>query len=755
MKENLHYILEEDGRSVTVENGVVTAISTPTPLTNTPKGWQDIIINCERSLTWYGVIRSFTTPLAYVLKAAQIIRHTVYTQNIERKLLHLIQRLTSEVTSLTYRLVYRYLYRGEIDLSTFKDEESYVTCAIMEGGLSKKLNANKDTVYELRMAEDPDIKYLFLDGIIFDQSAKLIMPDITSEIRQYIMPVSFISADQASSNSVAFFTSQYTQYFGGPTYNFAPSSNYFLKTVKAVTVRIAGRIQVTSAGSYSFWIVGSSNQAIDPTNYPAEPGLYYVQPAVGAGSHTFDFDVTLDLPAGETLFFYATHPFDSEDVYALTDIVVTFQFRHDPSTIRFFLPETAGKKLTAKFTGSEDDFESPLLQAKANYGLTCGDAIRGLDTARIKTSLSEFFADYNITCFAGLAVDSGKIRMESRSIYFDEANPVDLGAAKDLEVNLALDIMGNTIKAGHTKPDIEDVNGKFDPNGSSVYTTPVTKIAKEINLVGPYKKGPYEIEITRINLEGKTTTDNSNDNDCFVIDVKEMPPVTTIGTFTAAGSFLAIPQAIEIPIGMRITISGSTLNDSEFTVLAVSNIPPFNVLTLSGTLQNEVSAPITIVFPYILNRDPIVDNDIDVCPSPETIFNVRFTPKNILKLHGRWLRSLLYGFDSEKIKFQSGDKNTKFLATVDGVIMDEDSDEDIYSLGDLLFKPFYFDFTTEVPSDLVAILEAGLNRCFSFTWDGNTYTGFLIKASQAVNTEQAQKFRLLSAPSNNLLNLVV
>lgn len=774
MKENLHYILEEDGRSIIVENGIVSSTSTPTPLANTPDGWRDILINWERSWAWFAVIRSFTTPLAFVLSGAKILRHAVYTQNIERRLLFLIQRLVSEVGTSLYRLVYRYLYRGEIDLSTFKDEETQVTCAIMEGGLSKQLKANENTPYTLPLAEDPDAKDLVMDGVLIKSIITFLsinqFQDATElgglVYNSLWLSVQYVSSEGTLVNGAGFSTQPLVTSDSSSHYDDAGNvdNNFFIAT-SDITLNIQQTITATLHNGLSLELyIKNSNGTRTQLLFLAADNPTGTVPF--SKTQTFNIDIDIPVAQGEKLYLISELREsiliigDTIASYEEFQIILSFDSTYRRSIIKFFEPADAYRKLVGKVTGVESNAESNLLISKSEFGLTCGDAIRSLSGASIKTSIRAFFEDYNVTCFAGVSVDNGKIKLETRPTYFDESNPIDLGAVKDLEVTIATDIMGNTIKVGHTKPDIEDVNGKYDPNGSVVFTTPITKIVREINLVGPYKKGPYEIEITRINLDGKTTTDNDNDNDCFVIHVKKITD-----TFTVDGSFDDINKFTLTGMAGNIAIFEEVM---AFYLDALGNRITFfikevvvNGVDLDITVENPVNGsggPFTgyiITFPYILNRDAVVDNDIDVCPSPDTIFNVALTPRNILKTHGRWLRSLFYGFDSEKFIFQSGDKNTKFLATVNGVLMDEDADENIFSLGDLLFLPFYFEFTTEVPTDLVTILETNTNRCFSFTWNGNTFKGFLIKASQSVNTEQAQRFRLLSAPSNDLNQLVV
>jgi hypothetical protein len=765
MKENRHFILEEDGRSLKVVNGVVTSTSQPTPVNNSPIGWREAVVNWEWVPKKHGVARSFVTPFAFTNDEAKILRYAVYAESYERKLQFLIQRLTPEVDASFYRLIYRYLYRGEFDLSTFKDEGTQVRCGLMEGGLSKLLKANEGTAYEIPF--DDDAITVKMRPIRFDQTAKFIMPDIEITQNQYIMPISFISQDSASSSQVAFFTSNYSPYFGGPTYNFEPSQNYFFYTPNAITIRVQGRIKVTSAGSYAFWITGASNTAINPLNYPSEPGLYYVQPAVAAGVHDFDLDVTIDVPAGEKLFFYALHPFSTLDTYSLTDITISYVFEHPATGIKAYKLLDLFKKLIEKITGNAADAESILLQLNAHIVLTCGDAIRGIEGAKIKTTLNEFFDFCDMVCFGGMSIDSGKIKIERRSRYYDYSNPIPLGAVKNCDITLANDIMGNKVKIGWPDPDIQDVNGKSAFNGTHNYSSVVTRIVKEISIECNYGADPYEIEIIRINLEGKNTTDNSSDNKNFGLNVEE-----DVSTYSpVAGSYDGVlfnftGQAANVDqfTGSTMKITGTAFDGTYVISSAVVSGSDLLVTIVDPpAIAPGAIAAATITFPqYRLYRntydnenitDP-ADPDYFGVPSP-TVFNIEsFTPKRLAVKHGPWLRSLFYPFDTTKLKFEGTAKNQLLKTIASGVTVQENADINIYSLGDRLFLPFYFEFETEVPTDLIDLLEADTNRCFSFEWRGETYKGFPRKISQALNTDAPQKFKLLSSPDNDITKLI-
>lgn len=779
-KEFLYYLTEQDGRSLYVQNDVVSSTGIHRPLPNTPDGWSELSVAWERNMSkYYGLTRNFSIPLSFYFDAAFILRDAAYRTNIERKIFLLIQQYGLEYTDDYYKHIYQYLYKGELDFSTFKSDQDRVTINIMEGGLSKQLKANENTVYEIPF--DEDLIDVILDGIELEINARFLInngmnqTDVDFEFRNHFIDLYDVTAETSSKLSTkpitrTVFTGTNTDLPGNENWFFAPTVDCTLDLTwnfkVGATVAEGGVLDPSGRTSIMFQVVTTNGTVDDARSVNVFFGLLSGTGNVLTGS------ASIDVVKGEHVYFRTFFTVigstgDAVIKYNYYDIEDSFLdvrafFVYPPSSVKCYKPIDVFKKLCIKIFGSDSYAASELLELNSNLALTCGDAIRGLSGATIKTSFSDFFEDYNVTCFAGLSIENGLIKIEDRATFFDTSDPIDLGNIKNHEISYASDLVGNVIKVGHTKPDIEDINGKFDPNGSSVFTTPITRVAKEINIVGPYKKGPYEIEITRINLDGKTTTDNNNDNDCFVLDVK--PVVETYDA--VAGTFDSVDTIVLTGLASALSVfngvKGFYLNDGTTQYLFLFELAIVSGSDLEITVNNpDLALPVTfsnysISFPYILDRTAVVDSAAEVCPSPETIFNVRLTPKNILLKHGRWIRSLMWGFDSGKIKFQSGDKNTKFKAVVNGVTIDEDTDVNINSLGDRLFIPYYHDFETLVPTNLVDLMETNPNRCFQFTDSatGRVLTGFNIKSALAPNTEQAQRFKLLSSPLNDLLTLI-
>jgi len=434
-----------------------------------------------------------------------------------------------------------------------------------------------------------------------------------------------------------------------------------------------------------------------------------------------------------------------------------------------------GRKLVEKMTGSAGNFESTLLaDLIANFGteiiLTSGDGVRSLAGAALKTNWRDYWEFVRIVVKAQ-STTTDKIRIEDLVTAYDNTQtPIPLGEAKGLKVTPAIDLMGTSIKVGHQDQQIDDTNGKYDFNGNMVFTTPVKGIPdKQIDLQTPYKASPYEIEQTRANYDGKLTTDKNSDNDVFAIAA--LPDTAnnsfdTVGSFHADGAPLAPGEPLisivaanpQIRAGMKIRITGSTLNDQDLTVKSASPWFFGQLIVVNEALVDEAGVNMTIEILegqyYTLDRSiPITQliTPVDVDPAiKDTIFNIPLTPKRILIRQADWLAGLLYNYAPGALVFSSANRNKELIAG--GIV--EKADVPIANLGAPMFKPYYFEFDDTSPVDMVEILAAQPNPVFSFTWKNILYKGFFIRGGIALNDLEEQTFKLLATPDTDLLPLI-
>lgn len=752
----LYYLTLEDGRCLTVVNGVVSQTGSRKPLVNTPDGWQEKLIAWERNQARHGIIRNYTAPLGFVRDGAQILKDILYKNNIEQKIFLVIQQLGLEYTVSHYKWLYEYLYKGELDLSTLKHDQDKVTVSIMEGGLSKLLKANENTTYDINLTDDGWI-FVKMDGIkrLFTRTAFAPVNQTLINAIRYNLGVYEISREGTAPDVI------WLDVQRSPLGSF-PNDGYMVSVEREQVIRFRGSL------SWEFLkntTLECKLEVNDGSGSGSTSTTLFSSTGTEGNSGTAEFDETITVPAGHRVHFTAESNGAGLAVehIAITasEIIAEYEYQYVETYVKARHPLDLFQALVEKITGARTNGESDLLDTKSNLPVTSGDAIRGIETAVIKTSFNQFFEAFNAVLNVGVGIESGVIRMEEKAHFYDDSDPIDLGEVKNLEVSYAADLVHNALKIGYTEPRVEDVNGKSSFNGTHQYTSPITRIAKELSLVSGYKADPYEIETKRINLDGRTTTDHQGDNDVHILNIDLTTGVTSVGAaleFHESGDDITAPTSIRFVPGQKIEITGSVSNDGIYTVLSVTDNGANQSVFVDGALTDE-QATVTIDFisgaVYDLKRETY--DTLEGIPevSADTIFNIEeLTPKRLLLKHANWLHSIMDGFDTEKLKFQSTQRNDEVKTVLGAVTVDENADVSISSLGTKLFKPFYFDFETEVPINLVDLLEASTNRCFQFTWDGNTYKGFLIKAGLAPHTLEQQQFKLLSTIDNELTQLI-
>lgn len=528
MRNFLYFIKTNDGRFLYENNGSVGVSTLPKPLVYTPDKWLDIEIKRQRHQEYFGLQREFSVPIDFVKDGAVIVKDAYYRRGIEEVLQLIIANKRLLLEGHTYILTedgqpiltedglpiemenpgfygyyYSALYGGEIDLSQFKHRGPKVTANIMEGGISKLLKANENTEYEIDLDDAVEVE---LDGIFLHEKKNFIFSELSTTGSHF--PGVIYTISEGKSTGLAAF-SVYAEHAESP--NLATSPNYWLAASQAVQgIRLEGVLKLH--------FQPDANDAPCFVYIKTSKGRTLNTAAItGAGYREIVIDTTFDLEADERVFFWTDTSQWGLVIYQETTLSLNYRSRYKTTYAKALQPLTLLKKICAKMGITK--VESNLLEEHKNLVVTSGDALRGFDNAVIKTSFSKAFKSFNtiLSCATGIIGD--ELRIERKPFFVDYANPIDLGECKDIEASPAVDYVINTIKIGFPEQKYDDVNGRYEVNVTHTYTTPVTRLSKELNLVSDFRADARGIEYTRINFEGKETTDGDSDNDVFVIHV--------------------------------------------------------------------------------------------------------------------------------------------------------------------------------------------------------------------------------------------
>lgn len=513
-----------------------------TELFHAPIGWEDSLIKWGRETFYFGMIRTFSVPLKFVKEGATLLRKEFYSSGIEGNATLTIDKLNKSTW------VYEQLYIGDVDFSNFKDGENEVEVNIMEGGISKQIKAYENVKYEINM-DVPEALDILINGIILRETATLFFtPQIDDPKGDYFPPVQVLVNEQKS-NQVSV---QDVDGFQQSNPNYATSDKWFYKAQVTGSVNLkgflAGLATSPNAGKrYQINLIKSTGALIEtivdviPEQYQS---IYFNEP----------FDINVDMLAGEKLFIYedSVGSLQSQSGILISDseMFVSYNTISEPSHCKALRPKYVFDQLIKKMNGGAPyPTQSFILKEWEQLCLTSGDAIRQIEGAKLKTSFKDFFTSINSLVNVGFGPANGKAVLEAKSYFFQPTlTTIDVGEIKDFHLEPYTQVIYNTIKAGYPDTSYDEINGRDEYNSTQNYSTPITRIQKELNLVSAYRADSYGIEFLRINLEGKKSTDSSSDNDVFFIKVKSAPE--------AEGYFL--PETAEVYSAVSGVQSGST-----------------------------------------------------------------------------------------------------------------------------------------------------------------------------------------------------
>lgn len=533
----LPFLTDDAGNSFRVQNGVVNTTSTPTPIIQSTDGWQDTQVKWERNADYRGVFRSFTTSLKFVRDALKILRSKLYAFGPEYKFYLILLFLDK---SYGGGWVHRQFYKGELDLSQTKDADKVYAVNIMEGDLVKYLKAKQNQTYEIPIT-GPTVR---MDGLELNNSSSYTSIEASQGVAASLsvnysvlwLPLLFLNNSGTNIDA----EQQNTDIVGnevisiGPYADASKPDNWFYKTDVARTVQIKFDVsmQIFEGQTLELYFKNSNGTrtSLHTITNPFPAALFHQTDQVHV-------DVSLNLNAGEKLFLLSQLRIDSFHAHSaggaygvIENLEIITKSKYRTTYTKTMRPVDIGQALLDKMTGGGYIFSSNYLSHEwENLVITSGDGLRSLDGAVIKTSFTDFFSSYHVPCNLACFVNGRTISVEPHAQAYDQTVAMPLGSVKDFEKSIAVDHQFTGVKIGYEVSEnttYESLNGRGAFNAISEYTSVVTRSSKVLELVSKYKAACGEIELIRVNLDGKTTTDSSTDNDVYFLHIDK----TSAGT---------------------------------------------------------------------------------------------------------------------------------------------------------------------------------------------------------------------------------
>lgn len=695
-KQRLDFLYNEDGQTYLVDNGVVTVSGTPVPLTNTPDGWEGTEIRYRRNADYFGILRSFTTPLKFVRDGAKIIRNRAWlsaTGFADR--IYLVINLLDK--SFGGGWVHRFFYKGALDLTQIQDEKTGVTVNIAEDGLVKILKANENTKYTIPIA--PAAVPVQLDGILMDYIINYRTIDVAdnqpapgSVAPLRAVPLAYIDRDGAAIG------------LAGETQMPEPvmqgrGNNYFLLSGGHVTnIILSGTIQVKKVipaaipQTIIFYLLsGDPSKGVqnELTRIPVS-----FSTAISNTGFT-DVPITANFTMLENevayLAYLVANPSSAGNLgveFAQNNITIAYKYRIPPNVIGTLRPKYVAQQLVNAMAGhSNYTVQSPILDEWQNLVLTSGDAIRnitadpaaGIAEPAIVTSFKEFFDAYNVPLNLMCEISGETIVINKKERAFVNVPSLMFNNIRDFTKSIYNAYVYTRIKIGYPDVTLEDINGKREVNVTQEYTTGLEVPENELTLVSNFFASMFEIEFTRMKTLGQNTTNNQNDNRIFFLHINPAP---------------------------------------------ISGRPFFNLYRKAYT-------------------------NVQGLPNWQTAFNLELSPKRCLLRHGNFIHGAMWFQPNNSIKFQNSQRNAELVTTDATETIAESADVPVNQLAAPLFAPVVFSFTSPIPKDIVNTIETEPGKTFIFANKDFLLSGFPLEVGLFPSTNAATETKLLAAPDTD------
>lgn len=700
------YLQDKTGKYYFMNGNVVDLTTTKTPLRYAPQNWEETQLDWERGFKYHGIVRKTSTTFEFHKDSASILRSVYYNGGVNGYAKFVIERFNDTFAVQDYEL----LYDGEINFVSYRSTLYGVQCEIIEGGFLNKLESREDTNYDIDLYTNPNQIWVKMDGINLQEichfiarTGGLIIPGTGGFDIFY--PFSITTTE-------GYVKSKYQEPDPSIPVKSLVTNKYSSSVI--YNIQLSGVVDIDispSAGTPKFLRI--KIQERDALGVLVATTTIFTSPAINTTGYNIInvplFTTAYTLPSSYSLGISSTLV-DSSGVGSTTsfwsiidsglDLQISADIRTRTTFIKCLRPKYVFSQLIDKISDGNTSVDSQLLDANEDKVITSFDSIRNLPSSKLNTNFQDFYESMNNIFNTCLIYDkvNDLCLLESKATAYDNSTSVlNLGEISQLEIIPNTEGLFSKLEASYKSFSYDSVNGKDEFNTLNEFLSPLTAVSTSLNLSKTYRADMYGIELTRLNLSDKKVTDGDSDNDIAVIHI-----------------------------------------------------------------NNTVAGQIPLFFPgagedyYEIHRDSSLT--ITNIYSPQTAFNIFFSPKRCLLRQGNYLRSLMYGNDTELIKYQISSKNNYLglkMVTNDGTTtIDEGADILISTLDGIIFKPTIFEFKTKVNSSLDSIMNATPYQLCSFTFKNNTYYGFFLKSSLQPAFNEAQTFRLLCATQTDLTNLI-
>lgn len=541
------FLSDENGqyyRASQSSNGtyIVTKNSQPYPLSFNPSNTIGTALEFGTNIPYFSLNRSISYQLSFIKDGAAILRYGYYNgKGREEKMYATVIQWNG------IRNLYELSYAGKIDFKQKSEDpkEEVFSVSTIDDSAWGVLSENDRTEFTIDCSQtNPKAIPVLFDGLtLVDRytyqpvAAPILYNTVTNEYR-FTAPFVLVNQDGDSAGIIV----ESQQQFPFPYSFLNPVDNpltpgWFFSTAYAVSgVRFSGNFKfqvfdylggssVSNVFNVYFRTNYGQRQRISPIVFP-NPGAQIIS----GNTYSYDFDFTLDLAAGETVFFIVDYVINNGPIITPLVSNMTIQANTRPqAVVRYGLrPLDFFKELVSKATNGRFTINSNFFVENNKDILFSGDALRGIPNAKIYTTFADAFASFDALYFMALRGVNGALFIEKAvEVYKQDTNIIDLGEVIDLKLNSASDYDANSLEVGCPDQDFRHPSGRLEFNSVNSFSLPLFYVNRKLSYVSRYRMGCFDITFIILDYQNDSTQDNTGDKSVYMAKITDEKGMAT------------------------------------------------------------------------------------------------------------------------------------------------------------------------------------------------------------------------------------
>lgn len=701
-----------------------------------PRDWNDSSISVKKDFQeFFSNKREFSLPLGFVKEGRSLLADEFLKNGVSGLGLVYIDRLNAQTGQ------YELMYQGNIDFSKADLTAEFIEINFLDNDIQSRKEAFENTEYELEFTDEQSLQDFdaILPKIQMVENASYFIVNQGDGAAPNWSAWGFLPAMSLNENNVRLanvtFVEQARERKGSnntdpttyPTWNnnrFAQVSKQGLEIEINLDITYSGQNYISSGdvcgfslSIYEIWY----NASTETYSYTALPLINAIQEH-GSGSFNNVHRVikkSLITNRDNSILYLVLNPVDDrrppenqQMSFTINEAVLSLQYKdetNEGSRAVSKTPFVIFRDLFRKITENPAlEVKSDFLQSKSNILFTCGDAIRRLESAVLKTSFSRFWQSISSIWDLGFDIINGVPTIEEKSFFFNEEIQIaDLGQVRSHRISAANELVFNDIRTGYEKQDYDTELGRQEINNGQTWVSPISSGKKTLNIVSDYRADAYGVNQIRERAfynpnRNETETDDSTDDDIYIIYCELLPyfPPTEI-IDNSSGS----PVVTYLRQGLyAVTLEG---------------------LVYSGIEENKY------------------------------FFNWMLSPKRNLINHSRFLAVCMYGeINQDKVlEMTRSDKWKNFNVTYKGESFYEETPIQISSLQGAYFMPFEVTIQAAFPEYFYQNYIQNPTGYISFVVNEQEYRMFIKEIEFDIAENSDFEVTGLLCPNQNLTDL--